>query len=118
IEPGMKVKLSPSTIEVEEYGFIWGTVTYVSEYPSSYQGMLRILGNENLVNSFMQRDNPPIAVRVSLDRDTSNFSGFKWTSGRGPDAKIRTGTICQTKIVVDERTPVELLFVQLDKLKS
>ena len=118
IEPGMKVKLSPSTVEVEEYGFIWGTVIYVSEYPSSYQGMLRVLGNENLAQSFMTSSGPPIAVRLSLDKDSSTFSGFKWTSGQGPPIHVRTGTICQTRIEVDESSPIELLFVKFNKLKS
>ena len=118
IEPGMKVKLSPSTVEVEEYGFIWGTVTYVSEYPSSYQGILRVLGNQNLAESFMTSGAPPIAVRLSLDKDSTTFSGFKWTSGSGPPIYIRTGTICQTRIEVDESSPIELLFVKFNKLKS
>ena len=118
IEPGMKVKLSPSTVEVEEYGFIWGTVTYVSEYPSSYQGILRVLGNESLVQSFMSGNSPPIAVRLSLDKDSTTFSGYKWTSGAGPPTMIRTGTICQTKIEIDESSPLELLFVKVNKLKN
>ncbi|MEQ8323099.1 MAG: NHLP bacteriocin system secretion protein [Vicingaceae bacterium] len=118
IEPGMKVKLAPSTVEVEEYGFIWGTVTYVSEYPSSYQGIVRVLGNEHLAQSFLTTNSPPIAVRLSLDKDSSTFSGFKWTSGDGPPTKIRTGTICQTRIEVDESTPLELLFVKFNRLKS
>lgn len=118
IEAGMKVKLAPSTVEVEEYGFIWGTVTYVSEYPSSYQGILRVLGNESLAQSFMTSHGPPIAVRLSLDKDPETFSGFKWTSGDGPPTKIRTGTVCQTKIEVDESSPLEVLFVKVNRLRS
>ena len=118
IQPGMKVKLSPSTVEVEEFGFIWGTVTYVSEYPSSHKGILRVLGNEQLASTFMSTSSPPIAVRLSLDRDSSTYSGFKWTSGEGPPTMIRTGTICYAKIEVDESSPVELLFIKFNKLKS
>ena len=118
IEAGMKVKLAPSTIEVEEYGFIWGTVTYVSEYPSSYQGILRVLGNEILAQSFLSDQDPPIAVRLSLDKDTNTFSGFRWTSGIGPPTMIRTGTICMTRIEVEESSPLELLFVKINTLRN
>jgi HlyD family secretion protein len=118
IEAGMKVKLAPSTVEVEEYGFIWGTVTYVSEYPSSYQGMLRVLGNESLAESFLSQSGPPIAVRLSLDKDENTFSGYKWTSGDGPPTKIRTGTICGARIEVKESSPVELLFIEFNRLRS
>ena len=118
IRPGMKVKLAPSTVEVEEYGFIWGTVTYVSEYPSSHLGILRVLGNESLAQSFMSDNGPPIAVRLSLDPDPESYSGYKWTSGAGPPTMIRTGTICNTRIEVDKSSPMELLFVKVNKLKS
>ena len=118
IQPGMKVKLAPSTVEVEEYGFIWGTVTFVSEYPSSHQGILRVLGNESLAKTFMSGNGPPIAVRLSLDIDPSSFSGFKWTSGDGPPTMIRTGTLCEARIEVDESSPMEILFIKVNKLKN
>lgn len=112
IEQGMKVKVSPSTIEVEEYGYIKGTVEKVSEYPSSFQGMLRTLGNLELVKSFTS-EGPPIAIKVLLERDSTNYSGYAWTSKIGPDLKIKSGTLCYSKIIVETKTPISLLFPKL-----
>jgi HlyD family secretion protein len=117
VVPGMKVKISPSTVEVEEYGFIVGTVTYVSQYPASFQGMVRILGNKDITQAFMTQGAPPISIRVSLDKSKDTYSGYQWTSGSGPQTKIKTGTICTAKIEVNSKRPIELLFIKFDKLR-
>jgi HlyD family secretion protein len=117
VVPGMKVKISPSTVEREEYGFIVGTVTYVSQYPASFQGMVRILGNKDISQSFMTQGGPPISIRVALDKSSATYSGYQWTSGKGPNTKIKTGTICTAQIEVNSKRPVELLFIKLDKLR-
>ena len=118
IVSGMKVKISPSTVEVEEYGYITGTVTYVSQYPASFKGMVRILGNEDIAHAFITKGTPPISVRIAPDMNKDTYSGFNWTSGKGPRTKIKTGTICKAKIEVDSKRPAELLFIKLDKLKD
>lgn len=112
IEHKMNVKLSPSTVEVEEYGYITGTVENVSEYPSTYQGMLRTLGNLELVKTFT-KDGPPIAVIVRLDKDSTNYSGYTWTSKYGPKVEIKSGTLCLAKIVTEKRRPISLLFPKM-----
>ena len=93
-----------------------GSVAYVSQYPASFKGMVRILGNEDIAHAFMTKGAPPISIRVALDKSSDTYSGFKWTSAEGPHTKIKTGTICTAKIEVDSRRPVELLFIKLDKL--
>lgn len=118
IVPGMKVKISPSTAEVEEYGYITGTVKFVSQYPASFKGMVRILGNEDIAHAFMTKDVPPISIRVDLDKSNTTYSGYNWTSAKGPNTKIKTGTMCNVKIEVNSKRPLELLFIKLDKLKN
>ncbi len=39
VQPGMEVRISPSTVKREEYGSMLGTVTWVAEYPSTARGM-------------------------------------------------------------------------------
>jgi len=112
IEKGMEVKLSPSTVEVEEYGYIIGYVEKVSEYPSTFQGMLRTLGNIELVKTFTN-NGPPIAVTVLLDDDSTTFSGFRWTSTKGPRLEIKSGTLCSSKIITEKRSPISLLFPKM-----
>jgi HlyD family secretion protein len=80
--------------------------------------MVRILGNEDIAHAFITQGTPPISVRITPDMSKDTYSGFNWTSGKGPRTKIKTGTICKAKIEVDSKRPAELLFIKLDKLKD
>lgn len=109
IKENMEVKISPSTVEVEKFGFIKGKVSQVSEYPATFDGILNTLGNKELAMSFFQ-GLPPIAVHVKLQINKDNESGFAWTSGGGPIAEIKSGTMCSGKIVVNNKKPISLIF--------
>lgn len=114
IQEGMEVKVSPSTVEVEVFGYIEGRVKHVSEYPSSRAGMERILGNTDLANTFSGLE-PPIAIIVELLPDTSTVSGYRWTSLDGPTTDIRSGTLCNAYITVEKQRPISLLFPTIKK---
>ncbi|MGB0403025.1 MAG: NHLP bacteriocin system secretion protein [Salibacteraceae bacterium] len=112
VKVGMDVNLSPSTVEVEKFGYIKGTVIQVSDYPTTFEGMLNTLQNKQLVESFFD-GLPPIAVRISLKTD-NNISGYKWTSGEGPDVEIKSGTLCNSKIIVKNKRPISLVLPLVD----
>ena len=112
IEPGMAVRVSPSTVKREEFGSMVGRVVWAAEYPSTSRGMIRLLGNEALVQKLMQ-EGPPIQVNVALERDPSTPSGFRWSSSNGPSLKISSGTLATGDIVVREEAPVNLVIPKL-----
>ncbi len=109
IKAGMEAKISPSTAEVEKFGFMKGRVIQVSEYPATAEGMTNTLGNKELVASFFG-GLPPIAVRVGLELDEETPSGFAWTSGTGPETEIKSGTLCQTQVIIKNKRPISLVF--------
>ena len=104
VQPGMAVRLSPSTVKREEFGSILGKVTWTAEYPSTARGMARLLNNDALVQKLMQAG-PPIQVNIALERDPSTPSGYKWSSSRGPNLQISSGTLATGDIVV--RSPID-----------
>lgn len=107
--PGMTVQISPSTVKREEYGAMLGKVTWVAEFPSTSRGMIRLLGNEALVTKLMQQG-PPIQVNVALERDPATPTGYRWSSSRGPNLKISSGTLASGDVVVQEDRPVRLII--------
>ena len=109
LSKAMRVRISPSTVESEEYGYMTGEVDKVSEYPATQEGMFKTLGNHELVQTFL-KGSPPIAVYIKLDKDEATFSKFKWTSIKGPDVAIKSGTLCRSDIVVEKRRPISLLM--------
>ena len=109
VQPGMTVRVSPSTVKREEYGSMLGKVTWVAEFPSTSRGMIRLLGNEALVTKLMAQG-PPIQVNVALERDPSTPTGYRWSSSRGPNLKISSGTLASGDVVVQEDRPFRLVI--------
>lgn len=108
VRPGMQAQISPAAVQREEYGFLLGTVTYVSEFPSTYEGMMRVLSNQALVQS-LSAQGPPYAVYADLVPDHGSASGFRWSSTKGNTLKVGSGTLCQGSLVVRERRPAEMV---------
>lgn len=109
VQPGMPARIVPSTVRREEHGFMEGTVTRVAGFPSTSQGMLRLLGNQELVNRLML-EGPPIQVDVRLATDPTTPTGFRWSSSRGPDLEITSGTLASSSIILRSDRPFSLLI--------
>lgn len=114
IKPGMEVQIAPSTVKKEEYGYLLGTVTYVSDFPVTPQGMTRVLKNEQLVSALSGND-APYEIHVDLLPDPDNVSTYRWTSNEGPPLRIQSGTLAQAGIVVERRRPILMVIPQLRK---
>lgn len=114
IEPGMKIGLIPSTVKQEEYGYILGIVRDVSEFPVSDAYLSSRLQNSALANSFHEIKNP-IEVTVSLMPDIENYSGYKWSSSKGPRQKIGAGYMCSATVTTSRKRPVDLIVPALKK---
>jgi HlyD family secretion protein len=117
ISMGQEIMIAPSTVLPQEYGYMQGEVTYISEYPTSAKAMFRVLRNEQLITQIMQMG-PPIEVYVRFKANAETFSKYTWTSGTGPAMEIKAGTPCTGKIVIDEQRPIALVIPKLKKLLS
>jgi HlyD family secretion protein len=109
VRPGMRVHISPSTVNREEYGYMLGKVTRVAEFPATPQGMMRLLQNENLVKA-LSIGGAPIQIYADLTPDPRTQSGFKWSSPKGPPTKIQSGTICSAAVTVSEQPPIAFVI--------
>jgi HlyD family secretion protein len=112
IRPGMEVQIAPSTVKKEEFGYLLGTVTYVSDFPVTPQGMQRVLKNEQLVTS-LSGDDAPYEIHVDLLPDPDNLSTYRWTSSDGPPIRIQSGTLASAGVVVERRRPILMVVPQL-----
>jgi HlyD family secretion protein len=112
VKPGMQIQLAPSTVRREEYGYLLGRVTAVSDFPASPAGMRRVLKNDQLVASLSGTD-APYEVRAELIPDRANPSRYRWSSSTGPPVRIQSGTLSAGAIVVDRRRPIFMLIPQL-----
>jgi HlyD family secretion protein len=105
VQPGMQVRVSPSTVRAEEFGFMVGTVKSISTFPSTPESMMSILANGKLVQD-LTGSSAPLKVIATLELDPTTKSGYKWSSPNGPPVGVFGGTLCSASIVVSERKPI------------
>jgi HlyD family secretion protein len=106
VQPGMQVRVSPSTVRAEEFGFMIGTVKSISSYPSSPDSMMSVLGGNGRLVQDLSGSSAPLKVIASLQLDPTTKSGYKWSSPHGPPVGVFGGTLCSGSIVVSERKPI------------
>lgn len=109
VRPGMQVRISPTTVKAEEYGFMIGKVKSVSEFPISPEGLRKVLRNDKLVETLMGKS-APIECIAELIPDPSTPSGYKWSSSKGPPTQIYSGTLASASVVVENRSPISYVL--------
>ena len=108
VKPGMELYVAPSTVKREEYGYMIARVTSVSEFPSTQQGMMRILQNLQLVQQ-LSANSSPIQITADLIPDPKATSGYRWTSPGGPPLTVQSGTIGAASVTVRSQRPISLV---------
>jgi HlyD family secretion protein len=105
IKRGQFVRVSPSDVKKEEYGFIFGKVEWIASYAASTADMTEKLKNDQLVKQFMT-SGPVFEMRVCLAKNPGNpVNPFKWSSSLGPPKGTDAGTTCVASVIVDEKKP-------------
>jgi hypothetical protein len=114
IRPGMPVRIAPTAIRAEETGILLGRVASVGQLLETSESMYRLLRREDLVRYFSQAvDGLPIAVRVELEVDPETVSGYRWSSPQGANVQVRSGTLFEATIIIEEQAPIQMIFPEL-----
>lgn len=111
VRPGMRANVAPSTVRREEFGYVIGEITFVSDYPASAQSMRLTLQNENLVRE-LSGAAPPIEVRARLLRSERD-GGYRWSSPAGDGVTLTAGTLAAAEIEVRRQAPITLVIPAL-----
>ena len=114
VETGMEALVTPATVRREEYGSLKGRVESVSSFPVSTEGMVAVLQNADLAETFSE-DGPPYSGRIVLQADPSTASGFAWTSPRAAGRTLSSGTLASVEVKVESQAPITLVVPLLKK---
>ena len=114
VKPGFEIQISPSTVRREEHGFMLGLVTDVAQYPATQERMMNMLQNSALVQTLSQ-GSAPIEIHADMIPSSRTYSGYKWSSPKGPPIKINTGTICFASVTVKKKAPIEMVIPMFKK---
>ena len=112
IQEGMEVLVYPSTVNKEEYGHMKASVISVDDYVTSTENMLKQLGDNNLVEVFLQ-NGPVVEVVCELEKSGDTVSGYYWSSRKGASVAIDAGTMVDVSVVTEEKAPITMLIPSL-----
>jgi HlyD family secretion protein len=114
VTAGMRVELIPTGMLPEEVGYLLGSVQKVGNSPLGQQSLNRFLRNDVLVQSFMGGTGVYL-VEAQPEFDPESTSGFKWSSGRGPDVAFGSGTLLSGNVLVEIHRPITLVIPALKR---
>jgi len=109
LKEGMEIHISPSTVNAQEYGFIYGKISKISDFPITRAEAMKYLQNEVLVDEFLT-GGPKLGVHVNLEKDSSTVSGFKWSLKGGFEKEISSGTPCSAAIILSRVSPISFIL--------
>jgi len=115
LAPGMKTRISPSTIQMEEFGYLLGRIVAISEYPVTVHTAAQKLGSNELATTYVG-NTACLEVLVDLEANNETESGYQWSTPSGPPTKIDNGTVCNASVVTDTQRPIEMVIPQIKKL--
>ncbi len=110
VKVGTDAYIELSLVDSQKYGYLEGVVTAVSHYPVSDSHIYSIVHSEELVEFLKASHDAVIEIIVKPEKDASTPSGFRWTSGKGPDIHIHTGLLATLRLTVEKRRPISYLF--------
>jgi len=115
IRPGMRVLVTPDTVERQRYGGITGVVLAVSDMAVTTEGARAMVGNADLAQALLAGA-ARIEVTAALDVDPETASGYKWSSSNGPPSAVTAGLTGDVRVVVEQRAPITYVLPFLREL--
>lgn len=109
VQEGMTAIIKPTTINDQEYGHMEAEVITVDEYVATSSSMRTILGDDTLVQAFVQ-NGPVVGITCRLRTDETTVSGYWWSSRKGSDLIVPEGTMVTADIVTEEKVPITMLI--------
>lgn len=105
IAKGMSAQVTPGTVKPERYGGIVGEVVEVSPFPKTTDSIAAQIGNRELAE-LLGGSQAPVETIIQLTLDSTNASGYEWTSSKGTGQGISSGTSTMVRIKIEEVAPI------------
>lgn len=107
VTEGLEVRIAPTFIKVEDYGFMLGKVVSVSTLPATPEEIQRIVANDALARQYIDMNPFQVVIEPTVAQTPS---GFQWTSSSGPPVEVGSGTDCMVQVVVEKRKPISYVI--------
>ena len=117
VSPGMNAQISPVTLEKDEFAFISGKVTNVSQWPLSKAEVAQRLGNPELADHYIKlAGGAPFEVNISLLHEPNNKTAYLWSDSVMEPVEIKKGVPCQGSIIIRTKKPISMILPWLESI--
>ena len=113
VEGGV-LRITPSTVERQRFGSIVGEITSVSAFPVTTDAISAMVGNAEVAQD-ISGGRSVIQVVATLRKDAEAYTGYQWTSGKGPPGPLTAGTTASVRAPVEFRRPISFVIPILRK---
>jgi len=114
LKKGMKVRISPTTVDKNQYGSIIGRIDSISDYPITVDAAAAFIGNKSVAQR-LTAGGYEIEAFIHLERNSQTPSGYAWTSERGPNVTITAGTKVDVWVTIEQRSPISYILPKIKK---
>lgn len=116
VKVGQDVHMSVAGMNINEYGYMYGTVEKVSNYVESFQTMMERVNNEQIVNQITEQGSViEVICRITADPDSN--TGYKWSNKKGDEHGLTVGDMIECQFITDQKKPIEVFIPYIiDKL--
>ncbi len=106
---GYTAQISPSYAPREEYGYMTGSITEISDTPVTEESILAKMGTLSYVENILP-DTACVEVHIKLNLDSNSPNQYQWSNEKGKYLSVELGTQCSIIAVTGEYHPIELLL--------
>jgi multidrug efflux pump subunit AcrA (membrane-fusion protein) len=109
LQVGMEAQITPAYVSREEYGYMEGIVSQISDNIVTDNSILKHMGTLDYVENLLPSHNC-VAVTIQLRVDTEGDGQYVWSNSKGEGLEIKSGDQCDIRILKQEYHPYELLL--------
>ena len=96
---GQQVQATPANMERENWGYTYGRVVGIEQYPTTRQEIVSRVKLDPLA-AFIQDGQAMYEVRVTLDEQDG---GLVWSREKSRDVKVGNGALCNIQIITQKK---------------
>lgn len=107
---GQQVQATPANMEREKWGFAYGRVVGIEQYPTTRQEIISRLKLDPLA-SFVPDGQAMYEVRVVLDEQNG---GLVWSREKSQHEKVGNGALCNIQVITQKKPVWRVLIGAVD----
>ena len=110
LKPGQQVQATPADLQRENWGYAFGKVEGIEQYPTTKEDVIRRLKLDPLA-AFIKDGEAIYEVRVTLEEKNGKLV---WSREKSQGLTINTGSLCDIQIITQQKPVWRMLLGAVD----